>query len=437
MNPLRFKYISSWCFVTAIAVLFAVSLLLSIETYRQYLERQQQKALHVMVMKLLEAQNISSCDGQHQTDSWIFSSDLSSTPKYNNIIWLNWQNLKMIQPDQMYRHLEENLSQYLGHGILANYYLSVCFSDLSQQKNCLNFTFKGGAHKYLLLLTLIFLVLLISLLLIFIVFTQRMTHALLHIAYIAKKLKLPLNVRVHSFAPLNIYHARTLMIDVLNELEKSLHNQTQMLAAISHDIKTPLTKAGLYLEPLLSDTQHNKIQSYFDDIRYMSDQILRYTRQVHDQETKQWIDLYDLIESECMDYQFYGHNIVLTSDLNEPVFVCSQRKALKRAMSNVIDNAFKYASALQVNLYRQAQYLRLEFVDNGSGVPEEVLHKLSQPFYRVDHARTAHQGQIKGVGLGLSIVATILQANDIKLEITNSTQGGLSICFIWRYHLPA
>ncbi|WP_151193506.1 sensor histidine kinase [Cysteiniphilum sp. JM-1] len=423
MSKTNIRYIYSWVFSVSFTLLFIVGCLLSVETYLQYLERQRYKSLDIMASALPNLYDNKSLDTLYKEG---FAYNWSHSPKYDNNVIINLQMFEKLSNTEHYADLLTYLDKYLDHNMMPNYAVSLCDQQLAK---CLNLSVTGSAYKYLVLLSVLFFLSLVTLLFVYFSLTQRMTHAMFRLTTVANRLGLT-NLKVTSIAPLNIYNAEKALKEIVTQLERIVGEQMHMLCAISHDLKTPLTKAKLYADEHLLKKDNLKLNTYFDEIEHLLTQILSYTRQQHDQEPRCRLNLYDLLESECSDYQFHHFDVTLNVAANDQQYLISvQRRAFKRAVRNIIDNALKYAGKVVIEISANKEELVLCFSDNGPGIPEEILHRVCEPFYRVDSSRQNNNG-MPSIGLGLSLVRTILKQNNIKLKMINRTQGGLKVQFI-------
>jgi len=204
------------------------------------------------------------------------------------------------------------------------------------------------------------------------------------------------------------------------DLERHERDRSEVLAGISHDLRTPLTR--LRLEAELSVTDESARQAIVDDIEQMEaviSQFMDYARTELGEEPVA-TDLVALLASMVERQRQRGQPILLLADdLRElPV----RPRALTRAVGNLIDNALKYGGGeISVRVTRQAGEVWIDVADRGTGIPESEAERLKRPFTRLDAARS----NATGTGLGLAIVERIARLHDGRLELLRNPGGGL------------
>ncbi len=153
----------------------------------------------------------------------------------------------------------------------------------------------------------------------------------------------------------------------------------------------------------------------------MIDATLDYLRGLQTHEAVRAIDINALLESMTDDARVLGRNIQIEGQAFQPF--SGRLSGLRRALQNLIDNAFKYAKGARILVQDSAASLRITVEDDGPGIASSDLPKVTEPYFRADSARS-QPGD--GVGLGLSIVRDIALMHDGELILTNRVQGGLS-----------
>jgi signal transduction histidine kinase len=200
----------------------------------------------------------------------------------------------------------------------------------------------------------------------------------------------------------------------------SLHNRTRMLAAVSHDLRTPLTRMRLQLDTNATGTVADKLRRDIDLMQTMVSSALTYLRTGTEQEHKEWLDLAALIATLCDEYEEGGAVICCTVP-DQLQFFC-RPDAMHRVMTNLIDNALRYGKSVVVDASLGADCIIVDVNDDGPGIPEERLKDVLEPFVRLDPARG---GQVGNVGLGLAIVNDIVVAHGGALSLANRHPSGL------------
>lgn len=209
-----------------------------------------------------------------------------------------------------------------------------------------------------------------------------------------------------------------------NRMQKRIYEdvreRTGMLAAITHDLQTPLTRLRLRLEKLPDEALRDKLVGDMQAMQQMLQEGLELSRSMDTSETAQLLDLDSLLDSLCSDAVEAGQQV----DYVERTAVQLQAHplALRRALSNLLDNAVKYGQRAEVSLSRDARQCHIRIRDAGPGIPPELLETVFTPFYRIEHSRSRETG---GTGLGLSIARNIVLRHNGELALTNHPAGGL------------
>lgn len=203
-------------------------------------------------------------------------------------------------------------------------------------------------------------------------------------------------------------------------LRSLLENRTRMLAAISHDLRTPLTLLRLRAEHVDDAAERDKMLATIAEMDSMIAATLEFARDEAAAEPRRRTDLAALLASVVDDMADTGLPVAMEP---APPIVCEcQPAALKRALSNLIDNAVKYGKHAHAAIRSTPQEVEITIDDEGPGIPEDELARVFQPFYRVEGSRSRETG---GIGLGLAIATSIIQTHGGKLILSNRPEGGL------------
>lgn len=197
-----------------------------------------------------------------------------------------------------------------------------------------------------------------------------------------------------------------------------LNERTETLAAISHDLKSPLARMQLRIEDIEDAALAGSLNADVVEMHAMLDSALEFLRGERDGEAKRPVDLSPLLETICSDIDDAGGDVRF--DAEQPVVVLGKHLALKRALANVIENAIKYGGHARVKLDSRAGFARLTVEDGGPGIPEDQLEQVFRPFYRVEPSRNRETG---GVGLGLTVAKTVVVAHGGEVTLENSGTG--------------
>ncbi|MEP6719825.1 MAG: ATP-binding protein [Variovorax sp.] len=204
-------------------------------------------------------------------------------------------------------------------------------------------------------------------------------------------------------------------------IDAHLAERQRLLAAISHDLQTPITRMRLRVEQVLDADQRGKLLSDLDGMQLLVEEGLAYARTSQAvREPLRAVDLNALLDGLVCDAMDAGHQAELLGRHEAPL--TTRVQALRRALTNLLDNALKFGGAAQVVVEVTAHEVHISVRDRGPGIPEAELAPVLQPFYRVESSRNRETG---GTGLGLAIAQELALALNGRLSLTNRAGGGL------------
>jgi len=199
-------------------------------------------------------------------------------------------------------------------------------------------------------------------------------------------------------------------------IRRYVADREHLFSAISHDLKTPITRLRLRAELLESEVKKDKFNKDLDELEMMVKGALQAVRDTDLHENNAVIDLNDMVLSVIESHNQYQTKVEFEPAVVEP-FV-AKPLAIKRVLTNLIDNAVKYGSSAVVEISDDELWLIVTIQDRGNGIPEDKLEMVFEPYFRL---ATDDQGH----GLGLGICRNILHGHGGDLIIRNSSQGGL------------
>lgn len=204
-----------------------------------------------------------------------------------------------------------------------------------------------------------------------------------------------------------------------DRLQRFVSDRTRMLAALSHDLRTPITSMRLRVELMSAGQDRERLLATLDEMQQMSEATLAFMRQVSDNEPTRQVEFNALLGSLCDDLAELGAPVCFQEG-EETVMAC-RPVSMKRALRNLIENAVNYGGQAQIRFYRRADLaLVIAIEDAGPGIPEELLKKVFEPFFRLEASRNRGTG---GTGLGLAIARNIIRSHGGDIELTNRAQG--------------
>jgi signal transduction histidine kinase len=201
-----------------------------------------------------------------------------------------------------------------------------------------------------------------------------------------------------------------------------LKERMQLLAAISHDLQTPITRMKLRAELMDDCSEKDKLWNDLGEMEHLVREGVAYARSVHGAtEENRRTDLDSFLDSLVFDYQDVGKDVQLSGKSEAVIDI--RPHALRRVLVNLTDNALKFAGAAELRVEsKPGGSLSLKVMDRGPGIAEEELAHVMEPFYRVENSRNRSTG---GTGLGLAIAQQLALAIGGSLTLSNRQGGGL------------
>jgi len=220
--------------------------------------------------------------------------------------------------------------------------------------------------------------------------------------------------------PLEVSRAARAFNTMQARLVRFIDERTRLLTAMSHDLKTPITRMRLRAELLDDDQLREKFEKDLIEMETMVGETLDFMRGLSSHEAEQPVDIMPLLEHLQADNEAMGRSVTIDGQVAKPWNGASQ--LLKRCISNLIDNAVNYGKRAEISAEERPDQLIIRVRDHGPGIPDSDIEKVFQPFYRLETSRNRESG---GTGLGLSIARNIAQAHGGDLRLRNHEGGGL------------
>lgn len=220
--------------------------------------------------------------------------------------------------------------------------------------------------------------------------------------------------------PMEVRRAATAFNLMQQKLRAGVAERTRFLAAVSHDLRSPITRLRLRAELLTDDALRDKFRTDLADMEEMVTATLNFLHSSEHDTRRQEIDIDSLLQGLQADLAEAGQVVTLQGQARSPF--CGHAKSLRRCIVNLLENGLRYGGKVCVQVEDSPEQLRLIIADDGPGIPEALLEQVFEPYYRLDSSRSASSG---GVGLGLSIARTVAQAHEGTLLLRNAPAGGL------------
>jgi signal transduction histidine kinase len=230
------------------------------------------------------------------------------------------------------------------------------------------------------------------------------------------------NVAAPVSGPDDVRRASTAFNAMADRLGRQLNRQRQMLWALSHDLRTPITAIRLRAELIEDEAARQRLLASVEEMEQLTEQALALARAGASEEARVRVDLAEIARTLCGELQDMGVNA--QADAPSPVMIECRPSEIARALRNLAENAAKYGGGGVMRVSASANGGAIvEVSDDGPGVSADMLDRLATPFFRADAARS---GENNGAGLGLAIAQAIAEAHGGRLDFANRTPRGFT-----------
>ena len=220
--------------------------------------------------------------------------------------------------------------------------------------------------------------------------------------------------------PTEIRRAAQAFNQMQRRVRHFMDERMHMLAAASHDLRTPITRLKLRAELIEDAEQRAKTLKDLDEMEAVIASTIAYAREETTNEPRTEVDLGRLIEEIRTDLAEAGHTVTVEGPAR--LVYVGRATALKRAFANLMGNAVTYGDAAVVRLGDEGGRVVITIEDSGPGIPQAELEKVFEPFYRLERSRSRETG---GAGLGLAVARTVIRGHGGEVTLSNRAQGGL------------
>lgn len=220
--------------------------------------------------------------------------------------------------------------------------------------------------------------------------------------------------------PVEVRRAARAMNSLQSRLRASIAAKSQILAAVTHDIQTPMTRMRLRLEKVEDAELRQRLLGDLAAMQALAREGLEIARDTPSAEPLAVVALDSLMKALADDERDAGHDVVFLEGCD--CDVQARPQGLKRCLANLIDNAIRYAGSARINTVEHADHVVVQIDDAGPGIPADQLAAVMEPFVRLETSRSRDTG---GSGLGLAIAARLARDMNGELTLANRPEGGI------------
>ena len=256
-----------------------------------------------------------------------------------------------------------------------------------------------------------------------VLFLRVQARSITQLAAAAEDFGKGINTKFKPYGSIEVRRAGLAFVKMKERILRQISERTQMLAGVSHDLRTPLTRMKLQAA-MMPDSKEN--QEFVQDIDEMEKMLDGYLSFVSGEggEKSGFVDVNEMISSIINKYRKNTNALVRFSTNYEVSAIQGREQALRRAVTNIIENAFHYGQTVAVAVNNSGKYLEISVDDDGPGIPKDKRDDVFKAFYRVEGSRNKKTG---GVGLGLAIAKDIVVSHGGSIELSDSEMGGLRV----------
>ena len=249
-------------------------------------------------------------------------------------------------------------------------------------------------------------------------FSRRLVRPLSSFAEAAERLgRDPTAPVLELEGPAEVGQAAHAFNHMQSRLRSFIEDRTAMIGAISHDLRTPLTRMRFRIEDLAEEPRDGMLHEV-EEMEHMINAVLAFIRNASEPGSREKLDLRTIVEDVVEDALFVGQNVTLQSSEAAPVEV--DAIGMRRLLGNLVDNAVKYGDRARVRLFVDQQDAVAEVSDDGPGLPDEELERVFKPFYRSPGARASRKA---GSGLGLAVCRSIARSHGGDVHLRQGASG--------------
>ena len=260
------------------------------------------------------------------------------------------------------------------------------------------------------------------------IFVRRLSKPINALTHGAQNFGAGLEVKlIDEMGPPDVKQAIRSFNAMQRQVSDEVQRRTGVLAAISHDVRSPLTALRLKAELIDDEDARRDLIASVNKMERITSSALAFLKGESRNEPKRQVDLGALVDSECADFREIG--AAVSFECPETIHYACRSDALARAVSNLVENAIKYAGSAEVSIRQSGDWIEIAVADCGPGIAPDKMDDVLEPFARLSDARESETG---GFGLGLAIAKAVTEGHDGVFELAANTPRGL----IARIKLP-
>ncbi|AYQ40062.1 two-component sensor histidine kinase [Burkholderia lata] len=224
---------------------------------------------------------------------------------------------------------------------------------------------------------------------------------------------------IKEIGPVEARQAASVFNTMQASLRRQMSERNRFLAAVSHDLRTPLTRMTLRLRSAQDVELSDRLRDDIDEMTQLLEATLSFLRNEEVVEAFSPVDINALVDAIAEDAAELGQKVTISGEVPP---ISAQPLGLKRCLTNLVANAIRYGEDAHIRLIDTPSCVRIQVVDHGPGIPELQLERALEPFYRVESSRNRNTG---GTGLGLAIANDVVKRHGGELVLRNGSEGGL------------
>lgn len=256
-----------------------------------------------------------------------------------------------------------------------------------------------------------------------VMFLRVQVRSIAQLAEAAEDFGKGINTKFKPYGSVEVRRAGLAFTKMKERILRQISERTQMLAGVSHDLRTPLTRMKLQVAMLPESKDNEEFLQDINEMEKMLDGYLAFVSGEGGEKTS-FVDMNEVVSSIINKYRRSSNAMIRYSTNYDVSAVQGREQALRRAVTNIIENAFHYGKTIAVKLESDEKRLELTVEDDGPGIPADKREDVFKAFYRVEGSRNKETG---GVGLGLAIAKDVIVSHGGSIQLSDSDLGGLRV----------